>query len=129
MSIVTRIRLLTAGLGVVATTVFGDFRGARPAHSDAPALTGRTDGDGKLEFGADRDGFWSAEARADGEVARAIVRVGRQDQQTEPLSAYWLFGGLLLLLVIALGYRILRARVRRSESVSRRKPGPTDPLP
>jgi len=100
-----------------------------PGEPNRPALTGRTDGDGKLEFGADRDGFWSAEARADGEVARAIVRVGRQDQQTEPLSAYWLFGGLLLLLVIALGYRILRARVRRSESVSRRKPGPTDPLP
>ena len=49
--------------------------------------------------------------------------------ESDWLSAYWLFGGLLLLLVIALGYRILRARVRRSESVSRRKPGPTDPLP
>ena len=100
-----------------------------PGEPNRPALTGRTDGDGKLEFGADRDGFWSAEARADGEIARATVRVGRQDQQTEALSPYWLFGGLLLLLAIALGYRILRARGRRSETASRRKPGPTDPLP
>ena len=86
-----------------------------PGEPNRPALTGRTDTDGKFEFGADRDGFWSAEARADGEVARAIVRVGRQDQRTEPLSPYWLFGGLLLLLAIAVIYRILRARARRSK--------------
>jgi hypothetical protein len=84
-----------------------------PGEPNRPALTGKTDSEGKFEFGADRDGFWSAEARADGEVARAIVRVGRQEQQTEPLSPYWLFGGLLLLLVIAVAYRILRARARR----------------
>ena len=88
-----------------------------PGEPNRPALTGRTDTDGKFEFGADRDGFWSAEARADGEVARASVRVGRQDQQTEPLSPYWLFGGLLLLLVIALGYRILHARSRRPKNL------------
>jgi nickel transport protein len=84
-----------------------------PDGPNRPALTGKTDSEGKFEFGADRDGFWSAEARADGEVARAIVRVGRQEQQTEPLSPYWLFGGLLLLLLIAVAYRILRARARR----------------
>ena len=84
-----------------------------PGEPNRPALTGKTDSDGKFEFGADRDGFWSAEARNGDEVARAMVRVGSQEQQTEPLSPYWLFGGLLLLLVIALAYRILRARARR----------------
>jgi nickel transport protein len=87
-----------------------------PGEPNRPALTGHTDSEGKFEFGADRDGFWSAEARADGEVARATVRVGRQQQtETEPLSPYWLFGGLLLLLAIAVIYRILRARARRSK--------------
>src|SRR5207253_2306625 len=71
-----------------------------PGEPNRPALTGHTDSEGKFEFGADRDGFWSAEARAGGEVARASVRVGRE-QKTEPLSPYWLIGGLLLLLVIA----------------------------
>src|SRR4051812_19712208 len=87
-----------------------------PGEPNRPALTGRTDTDGKFEFGADRDGFWSAEARDGSEVARASVRVGSQ-QQAEPLSPYWLFGGLLLLLVIALGYRILRARSRRPKNL------------
>src|SRR5579875_553628 len=41
-----------------------------------PVLTGRTDGDGKFTFAADRDGFWSAEARDAGEVARGMIRVG-----------------------------------------------------
>jgi nickel transport protein len=87
-----------------------------PGEPNRPALTGHTDSEGKFEFGADRDGFWSAEARADGEVARATVRVGSQQQtETEPLSPYWLFGGLLLLLAIAVIYRILRARARRSK--------------
>jgi len=99
-----------------------------PGEPNRPALTGRTDSEGKFEFGADRDGFWSAEARDGSEVARANVRVGSL-QQAEPLSSYWLIGGLLLRLVIAVASRILRARDRRSESASRRKPGPTDPLP
>src|SRR5919109_32016 len=42
-----------------------------PGEPNRPALTGRTDSDGKFEFGADRDGFWSAEARDGNEVARA----------------------------------------------------------
>jgi len=86
-----------------------------PGEPNRPALTGRTDSDGKFEFGADRDGLWSAEARDGSEVARATVRVGGQ-QQTEPLSPYWLLGGLLLLLVIAVASRILRARARRPKS-------------
>ena len=83
-----------------------------PGEPNRPALTGRTGSDGKFEFGADRDGLWSAEARDGSEVARATVRVGGQ-QQTEPLSPYWLLGGLLLLLVIAVASRILRGRARR----------------
>ena len=86
-----------------------------PGEPNRPALTGRTDRDGKFEFGADRDGLWSAEARDGSEVARATVRVGGQ-QQTEPLSPYWLLGGLLLLLVIAVASRILRARARRPKN-------------
>jgi hypothetical protein len=87
-----------------------------PGESNRPALTGRSDSEGKFEFGADRDGFWSAEARNGDEVARATVRVGGQQQQVEPLSPYWLLGGLLLLLAIAVAYRILRARARRTRS-------------
>ena len=86
-----------------------------PGEPNRPALTGHTDSDGKFEFGADRDGFWSAEARTGDEVARATVRVGgqEQNQQTEPLSPFWLIGALLVLLAIAIAYRILRARARR----------------
>jgi len=68
-----------------------------PGESNRPALTGRTDSEGKFEFGADRDGFWSAEARNGDEVARATVRVGSQQQtEAEALSLYWLFGGTSL---------------------------------
>jgi hypothetical protein len=85
-----------------------------PGEPSRPALTGRTDSDGKFEFGADRDGFWSAEARSGAEIARATVRVGGQQQQQEqPLSPYWIWAGLLLLLILAFGLRILRARNRR----------------
>ena len=47
-----------------------------PGESNRPALTGRTDSEGKFEFGADRDGFWSAEARNGDEVARATTARG-----------------------------------------------------
>ena len=64
-------------------------------------------------FGADRDGFWTAEARRGDEVARVSVRVTGLEGGAEPVSPWLLFGGLLLLLAIAVGYRILRARARR----------------
>ena len=35
-----------------------------PGEPNRPALTGRTDSAGKFEFPADKDGFWSAEARS-----------------------------------------------------------------
>jgi len=60
--------------------------------------------------------LWSAEARNGSEVARATVRVAGQQQKDEPLSPYWLFGGLLLLLVIAFGYRLMRMRARRPKT-------------
>jgi hypothetical protein len=85
-----------------------------PGETNRPALTGRTDKDGKFEFGADRDGFWSAEARSGDEIARLTIRVGSSEpQKEEPLSPYWLIGGLLLLLVLAFVFRFLRVRSRR----------------
>ncbi|MBV9014544.1 MAG: DUF4198 domain-containing protein [Alphaproteobacteria bacterium] len=84
-----------------------------PGEPNRPALTGRTDKDGKFEFPADEDGLWTAEARNGSEVARATVRVGGQTQKTEPLSPLWLIGGLLVLLVIAFWYRLMRIRRRR----------------
>jgi hypothetical protein len=73
--------------------------------------TGKTDKDGKFAFGTDRDGLWTAEARAAGEVARATIRVGG-DQPPERVSPYWVVGGLGVLLLIAVWYRYLRARAR-----------------
>jgi hypothetical protein len=83
-----------------------------PGMPNRPALTGHTDNAGKFEFGADRDGLWSAEARGGSEIARVMVRVG-PTAESEPLSPFWVVGGLLLLLVMAFGYRVLRARARR----------------
>ncbi len=84
-----------------------------PGEPNKPALTGRTDSAGKFAFPADRDGFWSAEARAGGEVARVMVKVGGGAPQQEPLSPFWLIGGLLLLLILAFAYRAARIRARR----------------
>jgi hypothetical protein len=85
-----------------------------PGEPNRPALTGHTDGDGKFEFSADADGFWSAEARSGAEIARVMVRVGAaQERPSQPLSPYWVYGGLLLLLILAFGVRIARARRRR----------------
>ena len=84
-----------------------------PGQASRPALTGRTDKAGKFEFPANEDGLWSAEARTGDEIARVTIRVGGASRQEEPLSPVWLIGSLLLLLILAFGYRILRARTRR----------------
>jgi len=85
-----------------------------PGHPDKPALTGKTDSNGKFNFPANEDGFWSAEARSGSEIARVMVKVGAPAApQAEPLSPYWLFGALLVLLVLAISFRVLRARLRR----------------
>lgn len=85
-----------------------------PGQPNRPVRTGRTDKDGKFEFPAGEDGFWTAEARAGGEVARATVRVGAPGQRREePLSPFWLLGGLFVLLIVAFAVRIARIRTRR----------------
>jgi hypothetical protein len=96
-----------------------------PGRANQPALTGRTDSAGKFEFSADSDGMWSAEARSQSEIARVMVRVG-STEQTEPLSAWWLVGALLLLLALAVGVRVLRARNRRRPP---NRSGPPPPSP
>ncbi len=83
-----------------------------PGQAGQPELTGRTDGTGKFEFSANTDGLWSAEAHAAGEIARVTVRAGGKED-SEPLSPVWVIGGLLLLLILAFGYRVARARSRR----------------
>jgi hypothetical protein len=76
------------------------------------ALTGRTDADGKFVFDADRDGFWSAEARSADYVARVMIRVGGQAEPHKGLSPFLLIGFLAVLLGLAIWYRLLRARTR-----------------
>ncbi len=83
-----------------------------PGHPDRPASTGRTDSDGKFAFAADTDGMWTAEARSGSEIARASMRVGGATAR-QPISPVWLIGGLLVLLVLAFAYRVMRARSRR----------------
>jgi hypothetical protein len=85
-----------------------------PGRPSQPELTGRTDSAGKFEFSANADGMWSAEAHGASEIARVTVRVGGTEgtEDTEPVSPYWVVGGLLVLLILALGYRVVRARSR-----------------
>jgi uncharacterized protein DUF4198 len=77
--------------------------------------TGKTDKDGKFEFGTDRDGLWTAEARNGTEVARATVRVGGggDEQPGNGPSPFLVVGALLVLLVLAVWFRFLRKRTRR----------------
>jgi hypothetical protein len=84
-----------------------------PGQPNRPALTGRTDREGRFEFPASDDGFWTAEARSGDEIARATVRVGTPGKKEEPLSEWWLLGGLFVLLILAFTVRIARARSRR----------------
>jgi nickel transport protein len=89
------------------------FAPGDPTH---PVKTGKTDKDGKFEFGTDRDGIWTAEAHVAGEIARASVRVGDTGGSGGApggLSPFLVFGALGVLLVIAVWYRFLRARARR----------------
>lgn len=87
-----------------------------PGDPKTPVLTGRTDSDGKFVFGADRDGFWSAEARGGDQVARVMIRVGGESQPQNRISPFLVVGVLAILLAIAIWYRLLRARSRRPRS-------------
>jgi len=80
------------------------------------ALTGRTDANGKFVFDADRDGFWSAEARSADYIARVMIRVGGEPQSGSRLSPFFIVGLLVVLLAIAVWYRVLRARAQRRRS-------------
>jgi hypothetical protein len=83
-----------------------------PGDPSKVALTGRTDAEGKFAFDADRDGFWSAEARSADYVARVMIRVGGEAEPQNRLSPFLLIGFLVVLLGIAIWYRLLRARAR-----------------
>ena len=84
-----------------------------PGVPKTPALTGRTDGNGKFAFEADSDGFWSAEARSADQVARIMIRVGGETQSQSRVSPFLVFGVLAILLAIAIWYRLLRLRRNR----------------
>lgn len=84
-----------------------------PGEPTRPALTGRTDKDGKFNFPADRDGLWTAEAHSPTEIARATVRVGKADEERGGLSPFLVIGVLAVLLLVAGWFRLLRIRARR----------------
>ncbi|HEX9535935.1 MAG TPA: DUF4198 domain-containing protein [Stellaceae bacterium] len=88
-----------------------------PGDPKTPVITGRTDAEGKFVFEADRDGFWSAEARGADQVARLMIRVGGGSEQSQSwLSPFLVIGVLAILLALAIWYRVLRARTRRPPS-------------
>jgi nickel transport protein len=87
-----------------------------PGEAKTPVVTGKTDADGKFVFEADRDGFWSAEARNANEVARVMIRVGEESQSQSRISSFYVIGLLAILLAIAIWYRLLRARTQRPRS-------------
>jgi nickel transport protein len=84
-----------------------------PGDPKTPIVTGHTDANGKFVFDADRDGFWSAEARGADQVARVMIRVGGETQPQSRVSPFLVFGVLAILLAIAIWYRLLRIRRRR----------------
>ena len=84
-----------------------------PGAPNQPVVTGHTDRSGKFVFEADHDGLWTAEARRNDEVARVTIRVSDADAPSERISPYVLLGGLVLLLGLAIWFRMLRAKNRR----------------
>jgi nickel transport protein len=96
--------------------VNAEVRVFAPGESKTPAVTGRTDAEGKFVFEADRDGFWSADARGADQIARLMIRVGGDSQPQNRLYPFLLIGVLAILLAIAIWYRLLRARTRRPRS-------------
>jgi nickel transport protein len=84
-----------------------------PGDAAKPVVTGRTDADGKFVFEADRDGFWSAEARTPDQIARIMIHVGGEPQTPNRFSPLLIIGVLAILLAIAIWYRLVRARHTR----------------
>jgi nickel transport protein len=87
-----------------------------PDGSKEPELSGRTDANGKFVFDADRDGFWSAEARSADQVARIMIKVGGETQPQSRISPFLVIGVLAILLAIAIWHRLLRLRRHRTRS-------------
>ena len=90
-----------------------EVRAFAPGEPNNPAVTGHTDGEGKFVFAADRDGFWSAEARSPDYVARVMIRVGNGQQSQSWWSPLFVVGFLAIMLALAIWYRLLRARAQR----------------
>ena len=84
-----------------------------PGQPNRPTTSGRTNSSGKFTFTADRDGFWSAEAKRGDEIARVSIKVGGKETTAEWISPYVLVGLLLMMLGIVIWYRLLRARAAR----------------
>jgi len=93
-----------------------EVRAFAPGDPNRPAATGRTDAAGKFVFDADRDGFWSAEARSLDYVARVMIRVGGEQQSKNWLSPFLVVGILVVMLAIAIWYRLLRGRAHGRRS-------------
>jgi nickel transport protein len=85
-----------------------------PGDLGHPVKSGKTDKDGKFEFGTDRDGMWTVEARSSGDIERETIRVGGGGGGSDErgTSPFLVFGALGALLAIAVLYRYLRARSR-----------------
>ena len=90
--------------------VNAEVRAFAPGDPTKPAVTGRTDSAGKFTFAADRDGFWSAEARTPDYVARIMIRVGGEQQSPSWLSSVLVVVFLVAMLALAIWYRLLRMR-------------------
>ena len=93
--------------------VNAEVRVFAPGDPSKVALTGHTDAAGKFVFAADHDGFWSAEARSADYVARVMIRVGGEAEPHNGPSPFLIIGVLVVLLGLAIWYRMLRARARR----------------
>jgi len=85
-------------------------RAFAPGDPTKPAVTGHTDAQGKFTFAADRDGFWSAEARSPDYVARVMIRVGGEQRSPNWLSSFLVIAFLVALLALAVWYRLVRMR-------------------
>ncbi len=90
-----------------------EVRAFSPGDPSKPAVTGRTDAEGKFIFAANQDGFWSAEARSPDYVARVMIRVGAEQQSHNWWSPIFVIGLLLIMLALAIWYRLLRARAHQ----------------
>jgi len=90
--------------------VNAEVRAFAPGDPTKPAVTGRTDSGGKFTFAADRDGFWSAEARTPDYVTRIMIRVGGEQQSPSWLSSVLVVAFLVVMLALAIWYRWLRMR-------------------